>query len=87
MEIESTLEPKAERPSWVYWRMMVTVVLTAITAYVLSIFGYLPVNPFYATVMGSFIGVLFVLYESFYGRHIAKRWRSVNTPKEGAELK
>ncbi|MHA1907894.1 MAG: hypothetical protein ACW98Y_11410 [Candidatus Thorarchaeota archaeon] len=67
--------------------MMVTIVLTAITAYILSIFGYLPVNPFYATVMGSFIGVLFVLYESFYGRHIERRWRAVNKPREGAELK
>ena len=87
MEIESDSEPQEERPRWVYWRMMVTILLTAITAYVLSVFGYLPVNPFYATVMGSFIGLLFVLYESFYGRHIAKRWVKANKPKEGADLK
>ena len=87
MKIESSPEPQVERPRWVYWRMMVTIVLTAITAYVLSVFGYLPVNPFYATVVGSFIGVLFVMYESFYGRHIAKRWEAVNKPKEGVDLK
>ncbi|MFW9847601.1 MAG: hypothetical protein ACFFF4_00570 [Candidatus Thorarchaeota archaeon] len=87
MEIESSKDPQLRRPRWVYWRMMVTVLLSAITAYLLSVFGYLPVNPFYATVMGSFVGLLFVLYESFYSRHIAKRWIKANKPNEGAELK
>jgi hypothetical protein len=83
MEIETT----TGRPRWWYWRMMITVVLSSATAYFLSIFGYIPVNPFYATVMGSFIGVLYVLFENYSGRHMANRWVEHNKPKEGAELK
>ena len=87
MEIESSREPQVGRPRWVYWRMMVTIILTAATAYLLSIFGYLPVNPFYATVMGSFIGVLYVLFESYYNNQMAKRWIEHNKPNDGVDLK
>ncbi|MFW9931490.1 MAG: hypothetical protein ACFFDR_02455 [Candidatus Thorarchaeota archaeon] len=62
-----------------------TVVSTASTAYIMSVFGWIPVNPVYAVIMGSVFGILFVIYQFFYYREIAKRIEP-EAPKRDGEL-
>lgn len=83
MEIESEREIRTYIN---FRRITFTIILTTITAYVLSVFGYLPVNPIYATVMGSFLGVVYVFYEICVGRQMIKQWQKLEDADKGADL-
>ncbi|MFW9953228.1 MAG: hypothetical protein ACFFD3_01655 [Candidatus Thorarchaeota archaeon] len=86
MEIDSP-SGTSKRPIRInYRRVFLTIILTSFTAYILSVFGYLPVNPIYATIMGSLIGFLSVIYEFFVGRQMVKQLRSIKESEQGSEL-
>ncbi len=83
MDLESAgdMQPRIN-----FRRVTLTVILTMITAYLLSVFGYLPVNPVYATAMGSFIGVVYVFYEICVGRQMFKQRRKLDESDKGVDL-
>ncbi len=72
MELEESGQ-KVRRYRANKWWMALTIASTAVTAYLLSIFGWIPVNPIYAVTIGSIFGFLFVFYQLFYFREISKR--------------
>ncbi|UCE09870.1 MAG: hypothetical protein JSW61_13000 [Candidatus Thorarchaeota archaeon] len=54
------------RPKPPYARITLTVVVTALTALVLSIFGYIPLDPVTAVISGCLVSLVFVCYQSYY---------------------
>ncbi len=52
----------------IYWAL--TVLICAITASLLSYFGYIMYNPITSFIMGGGIGLIYVLFEEKYWAHV-----------------
>ncbi len=84
MELEESGKPTRRLHVNIWW-VNFSVIASAATAYILAVFGYLPVNPTYAIIMGAVFGTLFVLYQLFYFREMGKRIHP-QSPEPDGEL-
>ncbi|MHA2263347.1 MAG: hypothetical protein ACXAEN_13210 [Candidatus Thorarchaeota archaeon] len=55
-----------------YARITITVVATALTALVLSIYGYIPFDPLTAVISGCLVSLVFVCYQTYYLNQISR---------------
>ena len=85
MEIEESGPGNRRRRVNVWW-MTLSIVSSGATAYIMAIFGWIPVNPVYAVIMGSIFGLLFVLYQLFSSREMLKRMPSEELEADGELL-
>ena len=82
MELEES-GPMVRRYRVNTWWMMLAIVSTSTTAYFLSIFGWIPVNPIYAAIVGLLFGTLFVLYQLLYFKEISRRIHPTEQEPDG----
>ena len=65
----------------------VVIILTGLTAYVLSFYGYIPFDPITATISGCLVGLVYVCFHNIYGATIWRRsWATIRESQEAAEL-
>ena len=83
--VESGLKRRRMRPN--FFAIAIITVSSGITAYLLSVFGLIPVNPTYAATMGFFLGFLYVLYQLFYWKTINGRYEKMREKEDTVEVR
>ncbi len=62
-------------------------VSSGITAYLLSVIGWIPVNPTYAATVGLLFGFMSVLYQLFYMRTMSRKYESYREKQDTVEIR
>lgn len=88
MALETTEQPRPKgRSAKVIAYDTMAIILTGVTAYVLSFYGYIPFDPITATISGCLVGLVYVCFHNIYGTTIWKRsWATIRESQEAAEL-